>query len=57
MLSKVQEIEEEMKQSKAYLAFLENRLKEIQQNCHHHFEGNSYYERCVKCHKIEVLYY
>ncbi|MFB4165307.1 serine protease [Alteribacillus sp. JSM 102045] len=57
MLSKVEKIEEEMKQSKIHLAFLENRLKEIQQNCDHSFKGNSYYEKCVKCHKIEVFYY
>ncbi|WP_096186031.1 serine protease [Evansella halocellulosilytica] len=57
MLSKMQKIEEEIKQSKIRLDFLENRLKELQQQCDHSFKGNTYYRKCVKCNKIEVFYY
>lgn len=53
----VKMIEDEMDQLKKRLAFLESRLHEIQHYCEHHFEGNSYYQKCVKCHKVEALYY
>jgi hypothetical protein len=55
---KVEKIEEEIKQFNIHLAFLEKRLKEIQQNCDHQFsKGNQYYEKCIKCNKVNVLYY
>jgi chromosome segregation ATPase len=55
---KVEKIEEEINQYKTHLAFLEKRLKEIQQNCDHHFsKENQYYEKCIKCNKVDVLYY
>ncbi|MEG9296855.1 serine protease [Mangrovibacillus sp. Mu-81] len=54
---KIQIIEEEINQLKTHLAFLEKSLKEIQQNCDHHFKGNQYYETCIKCNKVIVLYY
>lgn len=57
MQSKVKKIEWEINQLKSRFAFLENRLKEIQQQCNHQFEGDSHYQKCVKCKKIEVLYY
>ena len=53
----VQKIKEEITQMKTSLAFLEERLKEIQQNCDHHFAGDQYYEKCLKCNKVNVLYY
>ena len=54
---KIDTIEEEINQFKTQLAFLENRLKEIQQNCDHHYKRNQYYEKCIKCKKVNVLYY
>ncbi|MFC7063203.1 serine protease [Halobacillus seohaensis] len=54
---KVQNIEEEINQTKNHLAFLENRLKEIQKNCDHDFKRNHNFERCLKCNKAEALYY
>jgi hypothetical protein len=54
---KVEKIEEEINQLKTHLAFLEKSLKEIQQNCDHHFKGNQYHEKCIKCNKVNVLYY
>jgi hypothetical protein len=57
MWMNVQKIEEEITQIKTNLAFLEKRLKEIQRNCDHHFKGNQYYEKCLKCNKVNVLYY
>ncbi|UOQ91870.1 serine protease [Halobacillus shinanisalinarum] len=53
----VQNIEEEINQTKNHLASLKNCLKEIQQNCDHQFKGNNNYEKCVKCNKTEALYY
>jgi hypothetical protein len=53
----VQKIEEEITQVKTNLAILEKRLKEFQLNCDHHFKGNRYYEKCLKCNKVNVLYY
>ena len=40
MQSKVKKIEWEINQLKSRFAFLENRLKEIQQQCNHQFEGD-----------------
>ncbi|WHY01057.1 serine protease [Neobacillus sp. DY30] len=54
---KIQKIEEEINQLKIHLAFLEKCLVEIQQNCDHHFKRNQYYETCIKCNKVNVLYY
>ncbi|KON88078.1 serine protease [Sporosarcina globispora] len=54
---KVEKIEEEINQLKTHLAFLEKSLKEIQQNCDHHFIGNQHHEKCIKCNKVNVLYY
>lgn len=53
----MKQIEHEMNQLKKRLAFLEKHIKEIQQCCDHHFQGDSYYQKCVKCSKVEVLYY
>ncbi|MGC8228241.1 serine protease [Pseudobacillus badius] len=53
----VHKIEEEINQLKIKLAVLQNRLQFIQQNCDHQFQGNQYYETCVKCRKVNVLYY
>nr|WP_205831494.1 serine protease [Bacillus sp. RO2] len=50
-------MEEEINQLKIQLDFLEKSLKEIQQNCNHHFEGNQHHEKCIKCNKVNVLYY
>lgn len=36
---------------------LERSLQQIQHQCQHHFVGDSYYKKCTKCHKVEVLYY
>jgi hypothetical protein len=52
-----EKIEEEINQLKNHIAFLESCLKEIQQNCDHHFNGNQYYETCEKCNKVNVFYY
>ncbi|WP_408009997.1 serine protease [Pseudalkalibacillus sp. A8] len=52
-----QKIEEEINQYKAHLAFLEKRLIDLQQNCDHHFQGHQNYEKCLKCNKVNVLYY
>jgi hypothetical protein len=57
MRMNVQKIEEEINQMKTSLAFLEKHLKEIQRNCDHHFKGDQYYEKCLKCNKVNVLYY
>ncbi|WP_270180895.1 serine protease [Alkalihalobacillus sp. CinArs1] len=53
----VHQLEEEMKVTKQHLALLENQLKAFQEKCEHHFEGDQYFEKCSKCHKVEVLYY
>jgi hypothetical protein len=53
----VQKIKKEITQMKTSLAFLEERLKAIQQNCDHRFDGDQYYEKCLKCYKVNVLYY
>jgi hypothetical protein len=54
----IRKLEEEIKQIKSHLSFLENRIIEIQQNCDHQFcDGNQYYEKCIKCNKVNVLYY
>lgn len=57
ILMEIPKIEVEMNRIKNQLAILEKCLKEIQQYCEHDFRGNQYYEKCIKCHKIEVLYY
>lgn len=36
---------------------LENHLKAIQNECEHHFEGDSNYKKCTICMKVEALYY
>ena len=54
---KIDTIEEEIHQLKTHLAFLEKRLKEIQQNCDHHYKGNQHHETCMKCKKVNILYY
>ncbi|MGR3764145.1 serine protease [Rossellomorea sp. NS-SX7] len=54
---KVEKNEEEINQLKTHLAILEKKLKEIQQNCDHHFKGNQHHEKCIKCNKVDVLYY
>ncbi|UOQ93153.1 serine protease [Halobacillus shinanisalinarum] len=54
---KVQKIEEEINQTENHLASLKNSLKEIQQNCDHHFKGNNKYNKCLKCNKVIALYY
>lgn len=54
----IEKLEEEIKQFKTHLASLEKHLKEIQQNCDHHFcKRNQYYEKCIKCNIVNVLYY
>lgn len=50
-------IEEEINQLKSQLSFLENQLREIQASCTHQFEGNHLFETCVKCKKVNSLYY
>ncbi|MGJ9384432.1 serine protease [Salipaludibacillus sp. CF4.18] len=57
MQAKVQKIEEEIKQSKTQLAFLESSLKDIQENCNHEYKNGPLYKECVQCNKVEVLYY
>ncbi|MFK2826467.1 serine protease [Bacillus sp. B190/17] len=52
-----QKIEAEINQLKTDLSFLQKRLKMIQENCEHQFKGNQYYETCIKCKKVNVLYY
>ncbi len=52
-----QEIEEEINQYRAYIASLQGRLRELQQNCDHHFQRDLYFEKCLKCNKVNVLYY
>lgn len=55
---KVEKIEKEINQLKTRLDFLQDCLKEIQQNCEHqYFAKNSYYEQCTECNKVNVLYY
>lgn len=54
---KPDQIEEEMDQLEWQLALLKARLTDIQQNCDHQFIGDHYSQKCVKCHKIDVLYY
>jgi hypothetical protein len=54
---KIHTIQEEIHQLKMQVALLESRLKEIQQSCDHHYKRNQYYETCMKCNKVNVLYY
>ncbi|MEC1159070.1 serine protease [Cytobacillus horneckiae] len=54
----VEILQEEINHIKTRLAILENRLKEIQHYCdHHYYKRNHFYEVCAKCNKINVLYY
>ena len=53
----VQKIEEEITRMKTNLSFLEKSLEEIQRNCDHHFKAYQYYEKCLKCNKVNILYY
>ncbi|MFA9556895.1 serine protease [Evansella sp. AB-rgal1] len=54
---KAQMLEVEIKEVKEYLASLEKQLQELQENCDHHFQENTYYETCLKCNKVNSLYY
>ncbi|MED4014470.1 serine protease [Sutcliffiella cohnii] len=53
----VKKIEEEINRLKTQLSFLEKSINEIQEKCEHHFKGNQYHEKCMKCNKVNVLYY
>ncbi|MBM7587052.1 cytochrome c2 [Bacillus pakistanensis] len=50
-------LEEEINEMHEKIRSLEIRKEELQQKCIHQFQGNAYYEKCLLCHKIEVLYY
>ncbi|TWI59226.1 serine protease [Halalkalibacter nanhaiisediminis] len=54
---KVGQIEKEIDQLEWNLALLKNRLTMIQQNCNHQFKGDQISQKCVKCNKVNVLYY
>ncbi|NGP46419.1 serine protease [Bacillaceae bacterium SIJ1] len=54
---KVEWIENEMRETKRRLADLEKCLKDIQQQCEHHFQEFHEYAKCTKCHKTVSLYY
>ncbi|MFB5663958.1 serine protease [Alteribacillus sp. HJP-4] len=51
------EIQEEIARTKKHLDLLEVALHRLQNECNHTFEGNEYYQICVKCRLTKVLYY
>ncbi|HLR69486.1 serine protease [Virgibacillus alimentarius] len=53
----VQQIEEEIELALKHISRLENRLKNIQKNCNHQFKYHPNFNKCKKCHKVEVFYY
>ncbi|MCP3739320.1 serine protease [Rossellomorea sp. BNER] len=50
-------LEKEIHEMHEKIRLLELRKEELQHKCNHQFQGNDYYEKCLLCHKIEVLYY
>ncbi|UTR12149.1 serine protease [Evansella sp. LMS18] len=54
---KGQHIEAEIRELENRLDFLKKQLQETQEHCDHHFEGNNFMEKCLKCNKVNVLYY
>lgn len=57
MIGKAEKIQSEIEESEVHLEALKNRLAKLQEECPHQYEGNSYYQRCVHCGNVEVLYY
>ncbi|MFD2682460.1 serine protease [Bacillus seohaeanensis] len=53
----IREIEEKIYQLETEIALLKKHVKETQRKCDHHFQGNLNYETCIKCNKVNVLYY
>ncbi|MBS4192033.1 serine protease [Bacillus sp. FJAT-49705] len=54
---KEQNLTKEIKQLEIRLVLLKRQLEEIQKNCEHQFIGSPYSETCMKCNKVNVLYY
>ncbi|WP_088031939.1 serine protease [Evansella clarkii] len=54
---KGQHIEAEIRELENRLDFLKKQLQETQEHCAHQFEGNNIMEKCIKCNKVNVLYY
>lgn len=54
---KGQHIEAEIRELENRLDFLKKQLQETQEHCDHQFEGNNIMEKCIKCNKVNVLYY
>ncbi|MBP1930126.1 serine protease [Ammoniphilus resinae] len=53
----IQEIEEEIRKLQNRLDELKNEVNEIQRDCDHRYQGGLLYETCIKCHKVNALYY
>lgn len=57
LLMQAVHIEAEIRRLQEQLHHLEKTLKNIQQQCKHHYENNTSHEKCVKCLKVNALYY
>ncbi len=53
----IEQLQQEINELHARVKILQQHIEELQQTCDHHFCGDSYFVKCTKCHKIEVLYY
>jgi len=53
----IQEIEEEIRQLEKRLDELKHQVNEIQRSCDHRYQRSLLYETCIKCHKVNALYY
>jgi len=57
LVNRVNQITEEIKQLEANLNLLIKELNQIQKNCKHDFQNESYIQKCKKCYLIESLYW
>ncbi|WP_139125109.1 serine protease [Bacillus solimangrovi] len=56
-MNKAQQIKEEIHALASKIDELKSDLKDMQQQCEHHFTGDLAYQRCEKCHYVEVMHY
>ncbi|MFC0522957.1 serine protease [Pontibacillus salicampi] len=54
---KAQDITEEIAQLKIHINALEKQLHQLQEECEHEYIPSAHHEQCMKCHKVNTLYY
>ncbi|MFC0470081.1 serine protease [Halalkalibacter kiskunsagensis] len=54
---KVNDIQEKIHQLQDQLNYWENHLKDVQNDCNHDYQEDSFYKKCIRCQKIEAIYY